>query len=257
MIRGLYTTVSAMAQLQAKQSVTVNNMANANTTGYKSEILLAKSFDEMMISNRDRYSNGTSKKQELGGLSLGVNIDETLTKHIQGNLIESNSETAFAIVGDGMFSVEKENGEIAYTRDGDFKVGADGYLVTTSGHYVLGLNTLNGNRERIYIGDYNNISINNDNNILIDGEERYKFNIVGFNDYNTLNKTSDNLYTGNGGRRITDYTIQHRYIEGSNVDVIQETTDLMATLRAFEANQSVVKAIDSTLQLIANDIGKI
>ena len=58
MLRGMYSSISAMINLQANQSVISNNMANINTIGYKSETLVSKSFDEIMISNKDRYING-------------------------------------------------------------------------------------------------------------------------------------------------------------------------------------------------------
>ena len=72
MLRGMYSSISAMINLQASQSVITNNMANINTTGFKSETLISKSFDELVLSNRDKYVNGQGKKQELGSLNLTI-----------------------------------------------------------------------------------------------------------------------------------------------------------------------------------------
>ncbi|MGL5693923.1 MAG: flagellar hook-basal body complex protein, partial [Peptostreptococcaceae bacterium] len=140
MLRGMYSSVSAMVNLQASQSIITNNLANINTTGYKSETLVSKSFEELMISNRDKYVNGQGKAQQIGGLSLGVKIDDTITNHMQGTFVETNNRTDFAINGKGFFTVRDAAGKEFYTRDGVFKVNSQGYLVTTAGHYVMGRN---------------------------------------------------------------------------------------------------------------------
>ncbi|MDC9403732.1 flagellar basal body protein, partial [Clostridioides difficile] len=70
MLRGLYTSVSSMLTLQSRQGIITNNLANINTTGYKQETLLGKSFDEVMLSNNDNYKNGKANKQILGNMSF-------------------------------------------------------------------------------------------------------------------------------------------------------------------------------------------
>lgn len=260
MIRGLYSSVSAMLQLQAKQSLTTNNIANANTTGYKSEVMVEKPFPEYMISNRDNYVKGQAKKQEIGTLSFGVKMDDTITSHYQGDLIETGSETSFAILGDGFFTVMDREGNTAYTRDGVFKVSDEGYLMTSAGHLVQGINTRTGALEPINVGIETDIVVDSDNNIKIDDIISYRFNIVEPNNYDNFKIESDNLFYGGDGVKAVNgnnYIIKQKYKEGSNVDIVAETTNLMTTLRAFEANQTVVKALDSTMNLVANELGKI
>ena len=260
MIRGLYSSVSAMLQLQAKQSIATNNIANANTTGYKSEVMVEKPFPEYMISNRDNYINGKPRKQDIGTLSFGVKMDDTITIHEQGDLIETGSDTSFAILGDGFFTITDKDGNTAYTRDGVFKVSADGYLMTNAGYLVQGINTRTGAIEPINIGAESTLTLDSDNNILINGVASYKFNIVEPNNYDTFNLESDNLYYGGDGVKavnIANYSIHQGYKEGSNIDIITETTNLMTNLRAFQANQTVVTALNDTLSLVANEIGRI
>lgn len=260
MLRGLYSSVSAMLQLQAKQSITTNNIANANTTGYKAEVMVEKPFPEYMISNKDHYINGKAKKQDIGTLSFGVKMDDTITLFNQGQLIEDNSETSFAIVGDGFFSVTDRNGNTAYTRDGAFKISTEGYLMTNAGHLVQGINIRTGALEPINVGGETEIVVDNENNIVIDGVPSYRFNIVAPNNYDNFNLQADNLYYGGDGVRAltnANYSVKQGFKEGSNIDVVTETTNLMTTLRAFQANQSVVTAIDSTMNLVANEIGRI
>ena len=102
--------------------------------------------------------------------------------------------------------------------------------------------------------------INPENNLVLDNVVSYRFNIVKPNNYDNFKLEGDNLYYGGDGVTAvnnTSYTLKQRYKEGSNVDIVTETANLMTTLRAFEANQTVVKAFDSTMDLVANQIGRI
>ena len=260
MLRGVYSSISAMLQLQAKQSITTNNIANANTNGYKSESMIEKSFPDHMISNNDNYKNGVATKQDLGNLNFGVKIDETLTSFVQGGLVTTNKDTDFAILGDGFFTVTDRNGNTAYTRDGEFKITSDGYLMTSAGYLVQGTDVRTGAVGPMQVGIETDIAIDQEGVLTIDEVQSYRFNIVEPNDYNSFKVESDNLfYGGNGVRTVNrnQYSIKHKQKESSNVDIVQETTNLMTTLRAFEANQTVVKALDSTMDIVANQLGKI
>ena len=259
MLRGVYSSVSAMLQLQAKQALTTNNLANANTTGYKSEVMVEKPFQEHMVYNKDNYKGGVATKQNIGGLSFGVKMDDTITQFEQGNLISNDSPTSFAIQGDGFFTILDRNGNTAYTRDGVFKISPDGYLMTSAGHQVQGINTRTGALEPIQVGDAA-IAVDPENNITLNGEVAYRFNIVRPNNYDNFKLEADNLYYGGDGVTAVnnfEYFVKQGFKEGSNVDIVTETTNLMTNLRAFEANQTVVKALDATMELVANEIGKI
>lgn len=261
MLRGYYTSISSMLELQARQNVAGNNIANINTSGYKSESVVSKPFDEVMLANKDKYVNGKSKTQLLGGLSTGVRIDETIINHSQGTIVSDDSNTSFALVGDGMFTVQKTDGTTAYTRNGVFKIDRDGYLVTTEGYNVMGVRSGTGALEPIKF-ESDEISVDYNNNILEEGNQKYRFNIVNITDTKSIKKGVDNTYTviegkGNVVQPLVNYTIQQNAKEASNVDMVAETTNLMTIMRAFEANQSVVKAYDSTLAQVASEIGKI
>ena len=116
MLRGLYTAYTGMLNEQYRMDIMSNNLANADTTGFKKE----------------------------GSMSLGVKIGETYTDFDQGSLRDTGNTYDLAISGDGFFNIEFTNkaGETStkYTRDGGFTVTADGYLVTKDGDYVLGQN---------------------------------------------------------------------------------------------------------------------
>lgn len=251
MLRGMYTSVSAMINLQTSQTVITNNIANVNTTGYKSETLVSKTFDDVLISNNDKYVNGKGTKQQLGTLNLGVKIDEVKTNYLQGTLVQTNNETDFALSGNGFFSVRDNEGNTYYTRDGVFNINSEGYLVNGSGYEVL-----NTNNQPIYVGN-SKITVDSNNNVILDSVVSHKFNIVDFNDYDTLNKVGQNLYSADGAITTNNYELKNGYKETSNVDIIDATSALMSNLRAFEANQKVVQVMDSTLSKIASEIGTV
>lgn len=256
MLRGMYSSISAMINLQANQSVITNNIANIKTTGFKSETLVSKTFDDIILSNNDKYINGQGKKQELGVLNPGVRIDETITNYSQGTIVETDNSTDFAILGKGFFSVRDGEGNVRYTRDGVFRVDNRGYLVTSSGDNVLGVNQITNKLEPIYVGN-NKVSVDNNNNILLNSNVAYKFIIVDFENYNDLNKIGQNLFEGENAVVTNNYSVKNNCKETSNVDIIDATSALMSNLRAFEANQKVVQIMDSTLSKIANEIGSI
>lgn len=261
MLRGYYTSISSMLELQARQNVTANNIANIDTIGYKSESVLSKPFSEVMLANKDNYVNGVPRKQVLGGLSTGVRIDETITNHEQGGVVSDDSNTSFAIIGDGMFTVRRQDGSIGYTRNGVFKIDRDGYLSTTEGYRVMGIRAGTGALEPIRF-ESDSISMDSNNNIIENGAQKYRFNIVNINDKKAIVKDANNVYNVLEGKAnvvqpLANYKIQQNAKEVSNVDMVTETTNLMTIARAFEANQSIVKTIDSTLYQVANEIGKI
>lgn len=256
MLRGIYSSVSSMINLQERQSIITNNLANINTNGYKEETLVSKSFDEMMLSNNDNYKNGVPTNKEIGGLSFGVRIDDTVTNHKQGVHISTDNKTDIAIDGKGFFQVQDFSGKTYYTRDGSFKINSQGYLVTNAGHNVMGMNKLTGNLEAINIGN-DKFVVTPDNNIIVNDVAKYSFNIVDFNDYNSLKKVGDNLYYGENPIQSNNFYVKQGFVEGANVDYISETALLMETVKEFEANQKVIQSIDSTLYKIANEIGSV
>jgi flagellar basal-body rod protein FlgG len=256
MLRGMYSSVSSMLNLQARQSVITNNLANINTHGYKEETLVSKSFDEVVLSNKDDYSNGIARNHTLGSLSFGVSIDDTVTSYNQATHISTGNNSDFALDGKGFFQVQDASGNNFFTRDGSFKVNSQGYLVNNAGHKVMGTNKATGASEPINIGN-DKISVTANNNIVVNGVSKYSFNIADFNDYNSLTKVGDNLYSGKNPIKANNFYVKQGYVEGSNVDYINTTALLMETVKEFEANQKVIQTIDSTLSKIANEIGTV
>lgn len=246
MIRGLYTAVSGMITQEAKQDVVTNNLANVNTIGFKVDNLATKSFKEVLLSNRDKIVNGKNVKVNIGTMNFGSKIDEVATSFTQGTLDKTDKETDFAINGRGFFVVERSNGintERYYTRDGHFHVNSQGFLVNDSGDNVIGINTGTGQEGPI--------------NINVNRLDQFNMMLVDFQDYNSLSKIGDNMYSGEGQQIAANGEIKQYSLEKSNVNITREMIEMMNVMRTFETNQKIIQSLDETLGKAANEIGRV
>ena len=255
MIRSLYTAVSGLITLENKQSTITNNIANASTSAFKSDTLSIKSFDEVLIQNKDKISGGKNVQNTIGKLSLGAKMDKVDTKFTQGILKPTKKTTDIAIEGRGFFAVQSGN-KTVFTRDGNFKIANDGYLITSSGESVLGINKRTGAMEPIFVGT-NNFIIDNNNGINVDGKSTHSLAVADFNDYGTLKKVGDNNYLGDNPVYNAKVWTKQGYIEQSNVNISNEMVEMMTTMRNFETNQKIIQTIDDTLGKAANEIGAV
>ncbi|MCB2288894.1 flagellar basal body rod protein FlgG [Clostridium sp. CS001] len=259
MIRGLYTAVTGLITGEAKQSVVTNNIANANTIGFKSENLSIKKFDDVLIQNYDKVVNGKNTRNVIGSLSMGSEIDDLNTYFTQGLLQQTNKSTDFGIEGSGFFAVQRNNGienKTYYTRSGDFHIDRLGYLVTDSGDRVLCKNKATNDTEPLFVGD-GKLQVDKYGDISVNDENLYKFNTVDFQDYKTLNKVGDNLYDALSPIENTNITVRQNTLEKSNVNVTNEIVNMMTVMRNFESNQKVMQSIDETLGKAVNEVGRV
>lgn len=251
MIRGLYTAVSGMVTLEAKQSAITSNLANINTNGYRSEEVNLKSFEEVMIQNKD---NKLGKKQNIGSLSFGSKIDGTYIRENQGILKVTDNTTDFAIDGDGYFVVNR-NGENFYSRDGKMRVTTAGYLVNSSGDNIMGKNLQTGVLEPIYVGS-DNFVMNGQNELSVGGDApRYSIATATFD--KPIQKYGDNLYKADNPNLDRRVYLAQGSLEQSNVNLVDEMANMISVMRAFETNQKVIQTIDDTLGKAASEIGAV
>lgn len=235
MIRSLYTINRNMNILQKKQENTSANLANINTPGYKFQDIVQRTLNTETLVN---YNGGRKleERQELGPFVFGNQIDGFYRNFDQGNLYETNKGTDFAIVGNGFFTVQMDNGQVAYTRNGNFRVNEEGQLTTMEGHRVLGSNGY------IYVVDED-----------VNMEELL---ITDFNNYEDLNNIGDTLFTGNGGYPING-ELRKGYLEASNVNMADAIVKMIEISREFESNQKLLHAADETLNKAVNEIGRV
>ena len=241
MIRGLYTSASGMLTEMVRNDVTSNNLANVNTTGYKKDTALFKSFPELLVQRvNDQKKTDINERPVIGSMGTGAIVDEVVTSHEQGALRETSNPFDLAVAGEGYFVVQNQQGTY-YTRNGSFTVDSQGFLVTAQGDYVL------GQAGPIKIGNSNNVVIDGSGNVNVDGNRIATIRLVNIPNKATLIKVGDSLFTGGQAGAGAVGQIKQRFVEGSNVNPITEMVNMIAIARAYEANQKMISAHDQTL----------
>lgn len=266
-----------MLAQQRRTELLSNNLANANTVGYKEDQSSVRSFPAMLLSSYEKVnlpvdeSLSINKSKYVGSLNTGVYLQEIIPSFSQGDLKKTDNSTDMAIVDQSMptdpetnqtgtvlYTIETAEG-LRYTRNGNFTLDGSGYLTTSNGYYVL-----NEDGERILLNS-ENFSINPEGEIsegtVANGRIGMSFSS---NPPAQLIKEGDGLYRFNEGELPSAYTVdnvqfavQQGSIEQSNVDSSKTMTDMMAAYRTFEANQKIVQAYDQSMQKTVNEIGKL
>ena len=260
MVRALYTAWTGLRNEEKRMDVVTNNMANADTTGYKKIDVTAQSFDRQLAVKINDATEGPDLIRGIGGVTLGVKIGETYYDMSQGNFRQTEDQYNFALSGSGFFTIsttDKSGTEhIRYTRDGDFTVTRDGYLVTKDGDFVLGDG---GNRIQIPDANLVEISVNQMGEIYSGNTYVSKLQIVDFENYDYLSSYGENMYEAVNGATIvgSDATVNQGYLEMSNVNMVTEMVDMIAVTRAYETNQKMMQTVDQTLDKAVNNIGNV
>ncbi|MBE6071776.1 MAG: flagellar basal body rod protein FlgG [Clostridium butyricum] len=256
MIRGLYTSVSGLITLQQEQETVTNNIANVNNNGFKKSVLVKQSFDDVLIANRQKLVGNKYVSNEIGNLNLGVMTDDVKTVFTQGSFKSTENMTDFGIDGRGFFVAQNGNQRV-FTRDGNFKVNNQGYLITSDGSDVLGRNLATNTIEPIYVGN-NKFSLDGENNLDInDVGATHKLLTADFENYDSLEVLGENYITSDPPIYDAQVKVRQFVIENSNIDATEQMTKLMEIKRQFETNQKFIKMQDETLEKAANQIGRV
>ena len=250
MIRGLYTAASGMITDQVEQDNLSNDIANINTPGYKKSNVAVKSFEQLVVENKDKYAGNNNFKNELGKMEFGVGVDGVSTDYSQGIIDDTGRNLDFAVSGKGYFTVVDGSGNTYYTRNGRFSIDNNGYLVTDEGYKVLGSNKI-----PIKVSDPD-FKIDGEGNInSVNG--KVKFCISKFNDESSLVKEGTSYFKSNESSETSTGTIKQGAIEKSNLDIIDAVTKLISIQREYESNQRVIQEMDETLGKTVNEVGSV
>ncbi|GEN32045.1 flagellar basal-body rod protein FlgG [Cerasibacillus quisquiliarum] len=266
MLRGFYTVASGMIAQQRYQEALSNNIANANTPGYKADRATFRAFPEMLMHEINakqlpvKHGMKVPTNRPIGSLNTGVYIQEYVPYFNQGDIRETGIDTDLALIqenvpdenGSFFFAVQNEAGDIRLTRNGNFTVDGEGYLVTTKGYYVL-----DNNQNRIFT-DGLDFTVTPDGQIETDTQVS-QLDIRYVADAHILEKEGNDLYVGptDAIPAHAAYHIQQGFLEESNVNALQTMTQMIEAYRMFETNQRVLKAYDESMGKAVNDIGRI
>lgn len=258
MVKGLYTAYTGMINEQHRMDVLTNNLANADTNGFKKEGATSQAFDDVLAIKIKDASEPGKLPRHIGTANLGVKIGENYTDYSQGSFRVTGNTYDLAISGDGYFNVEFTNkaGETStkYTRDGAFVVNTEGYLVTKDGDYVL--STTKG---RIKIDPTKEVVVDVLGNVTQGGTNVARIKLTDFEDLNYLEHYGENYYQpveGAKERNITG-TIRQGYLEASNVKVVEAMVEMISVSRQYESNQKLITTIDDTLKIASSQVGKV
>lgn len=238
--------------------VLTNNLANVNTNGYKKEGATSQSFDSILAYKIKDTSEGPHLARRIGVNNPGVKIGEGYTDFSQGPIKTTGNTFDMALTDSGFFAVEftGKSGEtsVKYTRDGNFTLTEDGRLVTQDGDAVL-----NRDGKPIKIDPLLEAQINTSGQIIQDGKVVDTIQVTDFEDYNYLEHYGENYFEPVEGaqEKKSPAQIYAGYLETSNVSAVTEMVNMITVQRAYESNQKVITTIDSTLDIAANQLGKL
>jgi flagellar basal-body rod protein FlgF len=277
LLRGFYTAASGMMAQQRRIEMLTNNIANANTPGYKSDQAALRAFPELLLSRLDKATVPTKTPRSfplqptIGSINTGVYMQELIPNFRQGDIKETGQPTDIALIngtlpvdaetgkeGTLFFVVQNENGDIRYTRNGNFTLNPQGFLTTNDGWYVL---DENGQRIELPSTDF---TVNADGTIVANNTRIARINIAFAANPNTLVKEGNGLFRSENGvlpsvlgnPNIT-YTLKQGFLERANVDLNRAMTEMLSAYRAFEANQKIVQAYDKSMDKAVNEIGRL
>lgn len=269
MVRSLWSAATGMNAQQTNVDTIANNLANVNSAGYKAQKAQFKSLLYQTLQTTTTTANG-DPKPTTSQVGLGVRTASINNIYTQGSLLESSSDTAFAIEGDGFFAVQGEDGITYYTRNGDFTwaIGTNGGMTLTNQDGLPVLNsagraiTLN----RSYIAS--RISISQDGEVMYPDEDNnpqplgITIGVYQFSNPGGLQRHGDTLLavtdaSGNAINEATNVNVKKSriiqgYLEGSNVSVADEMVNLIVAQRAYEMNSKAITTSDSMMETANN-----
>jgi flagellar basal-body rod protein FlgG len=260
MIRALFSAASGMTAQQMNVDNIANNLANANTAGYKARRV---QFQDLLYQNVMQPGASASAQTVLpAGLQLGMGTRPSSNEIIftQGSFSETDNPLDVVIQGSGFFQVLQPSGQMAYTRDGEFQLDRSGNIVTASGNPVQPQITIPADAQSITIAADGTVSYTQPNQTA--ATVAGQIQLANFQNPAGLSTIGGNLYTpteasgdptlGAPGGSAGLGSLQQGYVEQSNVSVVTEFINLIVSQRAYEANSKVVKAADEMYQSVNN-----
>ena len=250
MVRGTYIAGTGMLLQRRLMENITNNIANADTTGYKKENLVSHSFDSVMI-ERIKDTRVVGYTRMVGPLNLGTQIDQLYINFEQGSMEGTERTTDLALIGNVFFVMQTPAGE-RYTRNGAFYVDEQGYLTDGEGNYLLGENG------PIYVGGLN-FTVDGLGGVWTDDEYVDSIRVASFADNESLRKQGSNLYYAleNPEAQTQPYGIRQGFLEISNVDIAREMVDMLTVFRTYETNQRMLTMMDEITGKAVNEIGRL
>jgi flagellar basal-body rod protein FlgG len=259
MLRALSTAATGMISQQNYLDVISNNIANVNTTGFKKSRTEFQDLLSQTVKTPGAMINQGTFQPVGIEYGLGVKTAATTRVFSQGTAVSTDRNLDISIQGEGFLQVMKTDGTLAYTRDGSLKLDSMGQLCTTDGYLIQPQATIPADAKEIDITEDGNISVSvgSDTTQTIVGTVQ----LARFQNPSGLLSVGHNLYveTAASGNPIQDTpgsngmgTISQGFLEGSNVQVVEELIGLIKAERAFESNSKIISTSSDILKQTNN-----
>jgi len=259
-MRSLSIASTGMLAQQLNVEVISNNIANMNTTAYKRQ---RAEFQDLLYQNERRVGSQAADNNAIvpAGVELGLGVKTAAVYRIteQGNLTTTGNQLDLAVQGKGYFQVTLPDNTIAYTRAGSFQLDQNGNIVTADGLKVTGANAIPSNATSITINQSGQVFVSQQGQTQLAAAGQ--FQLVSFINDTGLQPIGNNMFVqtqasgnpvlGTAGNQGFG-TILQGFLESSNVNTVQEITNLISAQRAYEMNSKVIQASDEMLQTLNN-----
>ncbi len=261
MNRALWSAKTGLDAQQTRMAVISNNLANANTTGFKRDRAL---FEDLVYQNVRQVGAQSSQETQLpSGLNIGTGVRIVATEKLftQGGLTQTDNSLDVAIQGRGFFEILMPDGSTAYTRDGAFHLNAQAQIVTSSGYPLQPGLTVPQNAKSITIGVDGTVSA-----VVAGTTEPTQIGTLQLTDFvnpGGLQAIGSNLFieTASSGSPQAGTpgqsglgTLLQGSLETSNVNVVEELVSMIETQRAYELNSKAISTTDGMLQYVNNNL---
>lgn len=255
MLRALSTAATGMIGQQNYLDVISNNIANVNTTGFKkSRVEFQDMLSQVTKTPGAMINQGTFQPVGIE-YGLGVRTSATTKVFSQGTAVSTDRNLDVAIQGEGFFQIMRSDGSLGYTRDGSFEIDSNGQICTADGLLIQPQIAIPTNATEIDITEDGNVSVStgDDTTQTIVGT----IQLVRFQNPSGLLSVGHNMYieTSASGSPIQDTpgqngmgTLQQGFLEGSNVQVVEELIGLIKAERAFESNSKIISSSSDILK---------
>ena len=257
MMNSLWIAKTGMSAQQTNLDVISHNLANVSTTGFKRNNAV---FEDLMYQNlRQVGSNTTEQTQLPTGLHLGLGVRTVATTRnfSQGTLQETKKDNDLAINGAGFFQVQLPDGTTGYTRDGSFSLDSTGQMVNSSGYPLTDGITRAASAVKATVGSNGLVTFFNSAGTAVGTGQ---LNLANFINPAGLEPIGQNLYresvaSGNpqtGAPQSGSFgEIKQGFLEGSNVNVVEELVTMIQAQRAYEMNSKAIQTSDQMLAKLA------
>ena len=259
MLKSLMIASTGMEAQQLNMDVIANNLANVNTTGFKRSVA---NFEDLIYEDQSAPGAYSSDKTQMPtGIQIGLGVKAAATEKIfqEGDLVQTGNQLDLAIQGDGLFQITMPDGSIAYSRAGAFKLDSNGDIVNPDGYPLQPTITIPTNVTQISVGYDGKVSVVQAGSTT--PVDVGQIQLAKFTNEGGLQAIGNGLYTntGSSGDPILANpsqsgmgTIQQGYLEQSNVNVVTEMVNMIASERAYEVGSKAVQASDEMWQMANN-----